>query len=303
MTEVEQVATAGFFRRNRELRLAVGIAITVILIAAYLFGIASYRSGIASSLPAQSPPAQGLSVVIVPDAIEATDQTVPSQVLAFPSSDLLDENGLLTNEIEIRVQPALSGSVLALPIGEAPTPQRVELPAPGIVQEYPFDSYALSSKISAQMVFADAYDPIPVDASLFLRIPGWSARDVETSSSSASAMSTVFASIVRDGSTKSIALLLLLLMVILAAIAVLVTGASTRGRMKLDLSVASWMTALLFALLPIRGFFPGSPPLGSWMDILVFFWVELILMVAVAAVVTTILLRARDVRIHPKEQS
>ena len=107
--------------------------------------------------------------------------------------------------------------------------------------------------------------------------------------------------IVRDGSTKSIALLLLLLMVILATIAILVTGSATRGRMKLELSVASWMTALLFALIPLRGFFPGSPPLGSWMDILVFFWVELILMLSVAAVVTTILMRANDARHHPKE--
>ena len=45
----------------------------------------------------------------------------------------------------------------------------------------------------------------------------------------------------------------------------------------------------------------GGPPLGSWMDILVFFWVELILMLSVAAVVTTILLRANDARHHPGE--
>ena len=36
---------------------------------------------------------------------------------------------------------------------------------------------------------------------------------------------------------------------------------------------------------------------------LVFFWVELILMVSVAAVVTTILLRASDARRHPDEIS
>jgi hypothetical protein len=33
--------------------------------------------------------------------------------------------------------------------------------------------------------------------------------------------------------------------------------------MRLDLSVASWLTAMLFALLPIRGFLPGAPPIGS----------------------------------------
>jgi hypothetical protein len=103
------------------------------------------------------------------------------------------------------------------------------------------------------------------------------------------------------GAGRSIAILLLLLMVVLAVIAILVTGAETRGRMKLELAVASWMTALLFALIPLRGFFPGSPPLGSWMDVLVFFWVELVLMLSVAIVVTTVLLRARDARHHPEE--
>ena len=67
---------------------------------------------------------------------------------------------------------------------------------------------------------------------------------------------------IQPGSTKSIALLLLLLMVVLAAIAILVTGSVTRGGMALELSVASWRTALLFALIPLRGFFPGDPPLG-----------------------------------------
>ena len=62
---------------------------------------------------------------------------------------------------------------------------------------------------------------------------------------------------------------------------------------------AALMTALLFALIPLRGFFPGQPPLGSWIDVLVFFWVELIVMICVAAVVTTILLRAKDASRHP----
>ena len=86
--------------------------------------------------------------------------------------------------------------------------------------------------------------------------------------------------------------------VVIGVIAILVTGSSTRGRMKLELSVASWLTALLFALIPLRAFLPGDPPLGSWIDVLVFFWVELILMLSVAAVVTTILMRARDARHH-----
>ena len=30
-----------------------------------------------------------------------------------------------------------------------------------------------------------------------------------------------------------------------------------------------WIGAMLFATIPIRNFFPGSPPPGSWVDVLV----------------------------------
>ena len=42
---------------------------------------------------------------------------------------------------------------------------------------------------------------------------------------------------------------------------------AVRGR------VLGWIAALLFATVPIRNFFPGSPPPGSWVDVLVVLWV------------------------------
>lgn len=290
----------GFFRRNRTRRLVIGIAITVLLLAAYVFGIRSYGAGLAQALPQQAPPAGGVSVVIVPERVAPEEQKLPAQVLVFPGEGLLDAAGLLTQELEVRIQPAVSGQILLLPAGEPPAPQSVVLPAAGIVQQYPFDSYDVAADVHVHSLFADTYDAVPTQASVFFRVPGWTAQDTVAQASDGEGV-LVSSVLVRDGSTKSIALLLLLLMVILASIAILVTGSATRGRMRLELSVASWMTALLFALIPLRGFFPGSPPLGSWMDVLVFFWVELILMIAVAAVVTTILLRASDARHHPKE--
>ena len=282
-------------------RLVVGVVMTAILVAAYLFGVQSYRAGLAQAFPTQDPPAGGVSVVIVPERVSAEDQELPAQVLVFPSPDLLDSAGLLTQELEVRLQPALTGQTLLLPAGDAPAPQSVVLPAAGIVQEYPFDSYAVSVDVRVHSLYADTYDALPVEASVFFRVPGWTARDTAAAASDAEGV-VVSTELARDGSTKSIAVLMLLLMCILATIAILVTGSATRGRMKLELSVASWMTALLFALIPLRGFLPGDPPLGSWIDVLVFFWVELILMLSVAAVVTTILLRASDARHHPEEQ-
>ena len=48
-----------------------------------------------------------------------------------------------------------------------------------------------------------------------------------------------------------------------------------------------WIGAMLFATIPIRNFFPGSPPPGSWVDVLVTLWVivalAVVLLVALAA--------------------
>ena len=290
----------GFFGRNRLVRLVVGVVMSVLLVVAYLFVIQSYRSGLAQAMPEQMPPAGGVSVVLVPEKVAPDAQEMPAQVLLFPSTGLLDSSGLLTREVQVRVSPAVSGQLLIYPGGEAPAPQSVVLPAAGIVQQYPFDSYAVSASVQARTVLADVEDAVPIQASVFFRVPGWTTTSMPVSSAIDGTV-IVATDLLRDGSTKAIAILLLLLMVILAVMAILVTGAATRGRMRLELAVASWMTALLFALIPLRGFFPGSPPLGSWMDILVFFWVELILMLAVAAVVATILLRARDARHHIEE--
>ncbi|MDD2859118.1 MAG: DUF4436 family protein [Candidatus Nanopelagicales bacterium] len=290
----------GFFARNRLRRLVIGIVITTALAAAYLFGIQSYRAGLDQAFPEQQPPTGGVSVLIVPDTVTPASQELPVSVLLFPSSSLVDAEGLLTREIEIRIQPALSGSTLIFPAGDAPSPQSVMLPASGMVQQYPLDRYTVAAQVRAHSIYADVTEALPVQAAMYFRVPGWSGQDAVAGASTSGA-AAVSMQLVRDGSTKSIAFLLLLLMVVLALIAILVTGSSTRGRMKLDLSVAAWMTALLFALIPLRGFFPGAPPLGSWMDILVFFWVELILMLAVAAVAGTILMRARDAAHHPQE--
>ncbi len=289
---------AEFFGRNRVPRLVIGVVMSVALVIAYLFGIQSYRSGLSQALPAQNPAPGGVSVVIVPEGVSPDEQELPVRVLVFPSAELLDDDALLRLPLEVRIQPALSGQTIVFPAGKPTAPQSAVLPTAGTVQEYPFDRYVVYAEVQVTAGAADSAAPVATQTSLFFRVPGWSAVKTSTRPSVGASEAELSTELWRNGSTKSIALLLLLLMVVLAAIAILVTGSVTRGGMALELSVASWLTALLFALIPLRGFFPGDPPLGSWMDILVFFWVELILMVSVAAVVTTILLRARDARRH-----
>jgi hypothetical protein len=115
-----------------------------------------------------------VSVVIVPQQVPPDDRTLPAQVELFPAPDLLDASGLLMGEIEVRVEPAVSGQA-ALTFGPASRsrPNGIVLPAPGIVQQYPFDSYSVSGTVHANAKYAGTADA--TEASLFFR----SARAVE----------------------------------------------------------------------------------------------------------------------------
>jgi hypothetical protein len=194
----------------------------------------------------------------------------------------------LSLDLYVTVSPALSSSTFSLAAGSVPSPLTVTLPAPGTVQQYPFDTYAIDEDFSvAGGRDGEGVLDLDTSASTYFRVPGWAFGSI------ASEGHQLNGSIARAGSTKAIAILLLTLMVGLAIIAIAAVNSATRGRMPLELSIASWLTAMLFALIPIRGFFPGGPPLGSWMDILVFFWVEMILMVCVGLVAWAAIARAR----------
>lgn len=170
-------AVAGFVGRNRVTRLISGFVITAVLIVAYVFGNYSYWTSLAPAFAEQSPPAGGVSVVIVLQKVSADGRTLPAQVVLFTAPDLLDASGLLTRGIEVRVEPAVSGQALTFPAGEPPAPQGIVLPAPCVVQQYPFDWYAVSATVRANALPADTSDAIATEASLFFRIPGWSDQD------------------------------------------------------------------------------------------------------------------------------
>ncbi|MEI8082969.1 MAG: DUF4436 family protein [Actinomycetes bacterium] len=85
----------------------------------------------------------------------------------------------------------------------------------------------------------------------------------------------------RSGGTLAIVVVMLVLMVTLAVIALAVSSRVALQRRRIEATMSSWLAGMLFALIPLRTFLPGAPPVGSWMDILVFFWVLFGLMAAI----------------------
>ncbi len=278
--------------RGRRRRTVIGAVVTLVLVLAYVFAVLSYRAGFTGSLVSPTPAADRVAVVLVPASVDPASQSMSVDVLVFPGSDLLDAAGALSRDVVVTVYPTVGADTVRVAKGTRPSPGLVVVPVPGIVQEYPFDQYAWTSEVSAATTTpSGASRPIGVDASTFFRIPGWSERQ---GAHLATRGVIVGGDVSRAGSTVAVALLFLLMMVVLALIAVAVVRYVSRGIVDLSIGIASWLTAVLFALLPLRGFFPGAPPLGSWIDILVFFWVVVVLMTCVAFTVLSLLQRARE---------
>ena len=285
---------------GRRFRTAVAIILVVAFVSAYILVVTFYRTGFDETFTSPKPPPGGVALVFTPTKVDADARTASGDVLLFLSPELTDAAGKSKVKLRVELFPSLSTNSLDYPAGQIPSPAAVTLPTPGIVQRYPLDTYdvAFTARVSTNPANRQGL-AVPTQASVFFQVPGWSFDNAQFRQVSGSEVAAAGV-IGRAGSTKMVAVLMLVLMVALALIAVLVVQSSATGRMRLELSVASWITAMLFALLPIRGFLPGDPPVGSWIDILVFFWVEVTIMVCVGLAATGLLMRAREQRVSGK---
>ncbi len=278
-------------RDNRRLISVIGALVTTALVVGYVLIAFAYGQSTSTQFNEPTPPAGGVALVVAPEELIPVAGQVKTSLLLFPSNELTDENGHLTDKVVITAYPSSETAEIVYPADRVPAPKPLALPMAGIVQQYPFDTWTVKTTYRASIRDADGDRELPLTVSSFVRTPGWAfSLDRTTSTNTADTVTGAFA---RDFSTKGVALMFLTLMIVIAALVVRVVHSIARGRLELNMAVASWTTALLFALLPLRSAFPGSPPLGSWMDILVYFWVVAIVMVSVALTVSLLLMRAR----------
>jgi len=280
--------------------LIIGAVAAIYIVSAILYGN-SFTPPRATQV--QEPADDQISVIVTPLEILPSIDQVRVTVSVEPGLDFVDPITFrLKDDLNVIVSPGVDESGFELKAGSPAQSFETNLNLEGRIQDYPFDSYEAEIAIVVDRIPSDVtaaeYAPVVGGFTVPQGLVGWS---VETNSltqlsSTYSAESAELAKqgriilaelqISRAGSTIVFSILLLGLMVTLAVISIL-TAWLIRSRR--DTSTpwrpASIVASLLFALIPIRLFLPGDPPLGSWIDILVFFWVEMSLMAALAVIV------------------
>ncbi len=160
---------------------------------------------------------------------------------------------------------------LDFPASTPLSPVEVRLLTDGDVQFWPFDTYEVDSRVLA--LTSDNADHIALDWSVGRhRVPGWT-FDVHVTELEGGKVYGVTILAQRAGATVAFGIVLLGLMVVMPVIVLTVAINVYRGKQKMEATLMSWIGAMLFATIPLRGFLPGSPPIGSWIDYLVVLWV------------------------------
>lgn len=284
----------------RRFLLAGIFAILAIVVAAYVLTFLSYSAALKPNTPPLTPPNGGVAVLFTADDVNALDREIPGLISIAPSGKLFNDDGqTLKQDIVVEITGAVSGSTLRFPANELLTPQPVTLSGLGTIQDYPFDSYEVVSLITAKDKAPNGSTRVlGTDTVMALDLPGWVASDstplpLEALPGDWIGQDTIAMTVSRSVSTKMLAIILLALMAILGIAACLVMLWVVMGYIGAGFPPASWLAVMLFALLPLREFFPGSPPLGSWMDILLVFWVILTIIVSMVIVIGLLLAQAR----------
>lgn len=286
-------------QRKHTAKVIIGL-ITLGLAVLYTLTVVLIGSSVEPRRTPPQPPPGGIAVSIVEVRISPSDPLIQALVIVQPDSRLVTQNSELREPLTLSLWPTLGGE-LYYRAGARPTSQDIEIPLEGDVEYYPFDTYRGIVNVQATVGSGKSARAVAIDVTTALRDPGWQQRTTRTVQGSSTIITE---ELLRARSTKAISILLLAFMVALGIVAGIVAAWATAGMIEAAIGSASWLAALLFALLPLRNFLPGSPPVGSWIDILVFFWVEIVIMASMLTVLVTMLIRSkRDAEEHAEEEA
>ena len=207
-------------------------------------------------------------------------------VLVYPQESLIDQNSrVLTADAAVRLYPETDLGDLQYPKGKAPAQVATTIEAHGDPGNWPFDTYR-TDEISGLVFTAGYHDKVWARIEVTGSLDGWDvsvtrvhdAEDTENPSS----LDNVIITLHRSKGPLIFDLGICLILISLPVLALWVAIPMVLGKTSFLPPFGTWYAAMLFAIMPLRNFLPGSPPPGSWVDQAIVLWVLIGLVVAMA---------------------
>lgn len=245
-----------------------------------------------------------VAVLLTPRSVDAATPTLTVQVEVEVADALLDESGGLRSDLQVEVLPA-GGQALVFAAGRAPDSRTITVPLVGDIENWPFDDYDTTVLVAAQSSTggdrSTATDRT-VSVAVGGAVQGWNATAVPASLDQTSAdlptltdgtIDAVGLTLDRALAIKLFAGVLILILVLMPVLLLAVAVPLYREQRLFEAGFLGYAAAMLFATVPLRNFFPGNPPAGSWVDVLVVLWVLVALIVGIGVTVLAFLRHPR----------
>jgi hypothetical protein len=277
---------------QRPPRVAVGVGILVVVIAAYglsLLGVHLLQRS-EGPLPPLDLSQAGPDDTVVQlrlEELKPVANRLTVNVLIYPGESLEDPRfEELKTDIAVRLYPPNDLGDLQFPKGKAPAQVSTTIQAHGDPGAWPFDSYH-TEPLSADVFVGSGADRrrIPAIVEVTGSMDGWDAsvkRTTDTSETGSHNNNSAVITLHRAKGPLIFDLGIIVVLISLPTLALLVAIPMALGRRKFVPPFATWYAANLFAIVPLRNILPGAPPPGSMIDQALVQWVLLALATAMA---------------------
>ena len=272
-------------RRKRRRRIAVAaVAAFVVVYVLSLFGVHLLAQ---TSGPLKPPDLNATNDTVVLVRLEKLDtiaNRLTVKVLVIPEESMFDKRlEVLKTDTAVRMDPPNDLGDLQYPAGKSPAQVATTIEAHGNPNNWPFDSYR-TDPTSADVLVGqgDARRYIPARVEVTGGLDGWdvNVQRVGEASQDSDRADNVVITLHRSKSTLIFDAGICLVLFALPALALTIAILMLTGRRKFLPPFVTWFAAVLFAVIPIRNFLPGSPPAGAWVDQALVLWVLISLVVA-----------------------
>lgn len=274
-------------RGGRRTLLVIGILVAFLLVYGLsLFGV-HMLSRSAGPLKAPDLNATNDTIVLVRlEKLETVANRLTVKVLVIPEDSMFDKRlDVLKTDTAVRMDPPNDLGDLQYPAGKSPAQVATTIEAHGDPNNWPFDSYRTDT-LSAEVLVGqgDARQYIPARVEVTGALDGWdvSVQRAGEASQEADRPDNVIITLHRAKGPLIFDLGICLVLFALPTLAFAVAIQIALGRRKFVPPFVTWFAALLFAVIPIRNFLPGSPPPGAWIDQVLVIWVLMALVAAMA---------------------
>lgn len=275
--------------------LIIGIVLLLVFAGAYIFVLSAYRSegeNRAAELTADTQKA-GENRIDVTGRIVTADPLKGDVMVRLeftPHGNFASgEGGALARDLELYVSSAAGKNLHEFKKGKRMSPVEAVVEIyEGEPMDYPFDTH--SAELSFSFQPTGGGESIPVAVEMGGSVAGLRI-DTEYAKENTVDHPVIDISLERASTARFFSIFIMIAMWALVGGVVFLVFRVLAGHRKIEISMFSFLGALLFAFPALRNSQPGTPPIGTLSDFLAFFWAEVIIALSLLAVVLCWLVR------------